>query len=157
MAQSHLDIVRTRLKEYADKGVFDSFSEGKTRAGKTEFRLGWFHFKHYTLLFDERTGTLRLRDFLPHMDGKSQVYAALKDFVRNRSDRKLVAHRRIDPGRAEAKLSLRNQSGTLTITVKKNQYSYGVRKTINLVHEIFVMLNADHIEYLYENFDLPEE
>ena len=157
MAHSHLDIVRTRLKEYADKGVFDSFSEGNTRGRRTEFRLGWFHFKHYTLIFDEGAGTLRLRDFLPHLDAKSQVYATLKDFVANRSDRKLVAHRRIDPRRAEAKLSLRNRSGTLTMTVKNNQYTYAVRKTINLVHEIFVMLNADHIEYLYENFDLPEE
>ena len=157
MARSHLDIVRTRLKEYADKGVFDSFSEGKTRGGRTEFRLGWFHFKHYALTFDQRAGTLRLRDFLPHLDAKSQVYAALKEFVGNRSDGKLVAHRRIDPGRAEVKLSLRSRSGTLTMTVKKNQYTYGVRKIINLVHEIFVMLNADHIEYLYENFDLPEE
>lgn len=157
MANTHLATVRKVLGEYAERGVFGGFSETKGRAGTTEFVFSWKYHRRYRVVFDERAGTLKFKDFLPNLPADSPVYASLKDFVKSRSDKALPAHRRIDAKRAEAKCQNRNACASIAVKVKNNQYAYGVRKLVNLAHEAFSMIDLDHAEYLYEHFDLPEE
>ena len=42
--------------------------------------------------------------------------------------------------------------------VQDRDYEYGVKKTLNLVSEIFLsFLNAEHPQYLVEHFQRPED
>ena len=157
MAKTHLATVRKVLREYADRGVFGGFSETQLPRGKTEFAFQWFHNRRYALVFDEPRATLKFKDFLPYLPADSDLYRGLKTFVKSRSDNALPAHRRIDSKRADAKCQNRGACASVSITVKNNQYAYGTRKLVNLVHEAFLMINEQFTEYLYEHFDLPEE
>lgn len=157
MSNTHLATVRKVLGEYAERGVFGGFDEHRGRAGTTEFVFSWMYNRRYCVVFDERACTLKFKDFLPHLPSDSPVYASLKDFVKSRSDKKLPAHRRINTNRAEAKCLNRNSCASITLVVKNNQYTYGMRKLVNIAHEAFVMIDLNHAEYLYEHFDLPEE
>ena len=46
---------------------------------------------------------------------------------------------------------------SITLKVKNQQYRYATTKAVNLAQELFNYLSANHIEYMWENFDLPEE
>lgn len=157
MAGTHVAIVRKTLEQYADRGVFGSLVERPSKNGKNNFEFVWLHSRRYTFIVDGEKGVLTFKDCLPNVSAKSELYGGIKDFVKARSDSKLLAHRRIDPKRAVVSCTNRRGKVSLAIDVKRNQYAYGTKKLINLLHETFVMLDQCFTEYLYEHFDLPEE
>jgi hypothetical protein len=156
LATSHLAIVRKKLDEYSGRGVIGAYGES-TRNGRTTFRFNWLHDQCFTLIFDEKKSTLQFKDVFPHAAKGTVLHDTLTNAVARKTNKKLPAHDRIDPGRAEVTCSVRLGKISLTMQVKRNQYTYAVGKFVNLIHELFLVLNAKHIEYLFEHFDLPEE
>ncbi len=153
MAKSSLNIVRESLQAYADRGVFRGFSEIK----QGHFSFVWLIRHRMELRVDTAKQTLRFRQLLPGVPADSAMYAELKNFIRQRHDRELPDHRRIDRRRAEAACSNRGGFVSISLKVKNNQYAYGVNKIVNLVHELFLHLRERRPEYLMENFDVPQE
>lgn len=153
MAKGSLDVVREKLQEYADRGVFRGFSE--TRTG--HFKFVWGIHDEMELIVDSGRGVLRFRHLLPNLPATSDLYRELKGFIAERHEPSLPAHRRIDRDRAEVSCFNRGGNLSLSLRVKKNQYAYGVNRIVNLVHELFVHLKDVHPGYLAESFDVPEE
>ena len=159
MARQPLDTVRSVLKGYADRGVFRSFSERPAGRGKTEFKFIWLAEGPFELLFDEKSATLRFRDLLGNMPARSDLYAGVKSFVKERSDPSLPAHRRIDSKRADLICSNRSGNVSIGLKVRNNQFTYGARKSVSLVSEIFQNLLYEplYYEYMVANFELDQE
>ncbi len=153
MAKDALPIVRHSLQGYADCGVFRGFSESKLG----QFKFVWLLQHQMDLHLDTAKQELRFKQLLPGLPARSALYAELKQFIAERHDRALPEHRRVDRRRAEATCSNRSGFVSLTLTVKKNQYEYGVNRLVNLVHELFLHLREHHPEYLVENFNVPQE
>ena len=153
MTRSSLGVVREKLQEYADRGVFRGFSE--TRAG--HLRFVWGIHDDMELIVDNAKGVLRFRRLLPNVPADSDLYRELKGFIAERHDALLPEHRRIDKKRAEATCSTRQGTVSLQLKVKKGQYEYAVNRIVNLVHELFVYLKDAHPEYFAESFDVREE
>lgn len=154
MSERHLNVIRKILQAYADRGVFQGYKEKSTRAGKTTFEFGWLTDNIFNLIYDEKTGRLTMKDVLPNMPPKSYEYKQLKAFVEQRKDPKLPAHRRMDPGRAEVSPLNRKQTVSLVVDVKRNQYTYALKRLLNLVNELWNTLDQN---YMWANFDIPEE
>ncbi len=157
MAASHVAIVRKTLKEYADRGVFGSFTEKDLRNAKTQFEFLWLHNRRYTLIFDGKNDALTFKDCFPNVPARSELDGGIKDFLKERSNPKLRPHRRIDPKRAVVACTNRSGKVSLRIKVQRNQYAYATKKLVTLLHETFLMIDQCFTEYLYEHFDLPEE
>lgn len=157
MSKSHIDSVRSKLKSYSDRGVFRGFSETEGRTGKTVFKFTWLLDRGFALLCDPKKHTLTLRNLLPHIPNRSDMDQDLRAFVAGRTSDDLPAHRRVDPKRADLSYTNRKENVSLTLTVKKNQYSYGVAKLLNTTNELFGHLHMAHIPYLWKHFEVPEE
>ena len=157
MAKSSLNVVREKLQAYADRGVFRGFSEIKTGRGKPAFRFVWVINHQMELKVDTAKHVLRFRQLLPGIPANSRMYAELKSFIQQRHSPQLPGHRRIDRRRAEVSCSNRGGFVSVSLTVKNNQYAYGVNKIVNLVHELFVHLRDAYPGYLVDNFDVPQE
>jgi hypothetical protein len=153
MAKSTLNVVRDNLQVYADRGVFHGFSE--VRDG--HFRFVWLMRRQMDLNVDTSKQMLRFRQLLPGVPAGSKMYAELKSFIRQRHDRELPDHRRIDRRRAEVSCTNRGGFVSVSLKVKNNQYAYGVNRVVNLVHELFIHLRDAYPEYMAENFDVPQE
>ena len=153
MAKGSLNVVREHLQAYADRGVFRGFSE--QRSG--HFTFIWVVRHPMELVVDTSKQTLRFKQLLPGIPAKSPLYAEVKKFVRERQERALPEHRRIDRRRAEVSCSNRGGAVSVSLKVKNRQYAYGVNKIVNLVHELFLLLRDRHPDYLVENFDVPQE
>jgi len=157
MSEAPLKTVTETLQAYADRGVFRGFSEVKSSQRKRAFKFVWLANREMDFSIDTQREMLRFEHLLPNVPAKSAMYAGLKSFVQQRHDSELPQHRRIDRKRAEA--ACRNRGGDVSISlrIKNRQYAYGVRKIVNLVHELFVHLRDAHPDYLSENFDVPQE
>lgn len=153
MAKDSLQTVRASLQGYADRGVFRGFSESKPG----QFKFVWLIQHQMELHLDAAKHELRFKHLLPGVTARSPLYAELKQFIAERHDHALPEHRRVDRRRAEVACSNRSGFVSLTLTVKKSQYEYGVNRLVNLVHELFLHLREHHPEYLMENFNVPQE
>ncbi len=109
------------------------------------------------LIVDTAKHMLSFKKLLPGVPASSAIYGELKGFIKQRHDRNLPEHRRIDLKRAEVSCSNRGGFVSISLKVKNNQYAYGVSRIVNLVHELFLHLRDAHPEYLVENFDVPQE
>jgi hypothetical protein len=157
MGRAPAVVVRRTLREYLDRGIFSGFHEQRGRNGTVAFSFFWLTDRPFRLVCDGRRATLQLRDLLPHVPARSALDRDLRDLLHTRVDGDLPRHRMVDSKRAV--VSLRNRQGSLSLvlTVKNNQYTYGVRKLLNLTNEIFVRLYDSHQEYMWEQFNAPQE
>ncbi|MEO6724959.1 MAG: hypothetical protein ABIU20_08000 [Blastocatellia bacterium] len=153
MAKGTLKVIRESLQSYADRGVFRGFSEIQNG----QFKFVWLLHRQMELTVDTAKHVLRFKQLLPGVPVRSPLYADLKSFLQQRHDGVLPEHRRVDRKRAEVSCSNRGGVVSISLTVKNNQYAYGVNKIVNLVHELFVHLRDAHPDYLVENFDVPQE
>lgn len=156
-AREALAEVRVRLQGYAERGVFRGFSERAARRGRYEFTFRWLAPAPFTLRYDPGSGTLAFPDLLPNVPARSPLAAALRRFVRGRASEDLPAHRRVDPERAGVRCFVRRSALSLEVVARENHHGYGANRAVNLVHEIFMHLHTYFPEYLWENFDAPQE
>ena len=149
--------VRARLQEYAERGVFRGLAVRPARRGRYEFTFRWLAPSPFTLTYDPASGTLAFRDLLPNVQARSALASGLRTFIRGRDSVKLPAHRRVDPERAGARCFVRRAALSLEVVARKDHHGYGVNRAVNLVHEIFMHLHTYFPEYMWENFDAPQE
>ena len=157
MPTDPLKVVGSGLRAYADRGVFRGFDEVKAQNGKPGFRFIWLGSRLLNFSLDSEKGVLKFSNLLPNVPSNSVLYSDLKHFLKSRSDRKIPSHRRVDSSRAEVTWTNRRGNISIALMVRKNQYAYGLNKLVNLIHEVFVMLNDSYADYMSENFDAPQE
>jgi len=149
--------VRVRLQEYADRGVFRGLAERPVRRGRHEFTFRWLTPSPFTLSYDPASGTLAFRNLFPNVPARSPIAVALRRFVRARAAAELPPHRRVDPERAWVRCFVRQDALSVELVARDDHHDYGVNRIVNLVHEIFMHLHTYFPEYMWENFDAPQE
>jgi hypothetical protein len=157
MSTRALDVVRKNLRVYADRGIFRSLNEVESRNGKRSFTFDWVGDRPLEFDIDTEAASLTFKRLLPNVPANSELYADLKRFLKARCETDLPRHRRIDSKRAELGWVNRAGNVSITLTVRNNQYAYGLNRLVNLVHQIFVELNDQHPDYMCANFDVPQE
>jgi hypothetical protein len=148
--------VRQALQAYADRGVFQGFS-GRRRGGLEEFRFTWLTREPTIVRFNPTAGTLTFFDLLPRAECAAAVFEDVDALVTSASAVRRPAHRRIDPRKATVRCERRRRQLSVVVEIKGRHAVYGVRRGVNLVHEIFVLLQGMHPEYLWDAFQLPAE
>lgn len=156
-SQGNTEVVREALQQYAERGVFQGFSIRRGRHGLDEYRFTWLTREPTIVRFDPGTDTLTFSDLLPGAGSESAVVQDVEALVTSRSARTLPAHRRIDRRRAAVRCEQRRRRLSVVVEIKGRHAAYGVQRGVNLVHEIFVLLQASHPEYLWDVFGLPVE
>jgi len=149
--------VRAALRHYADRGVFRGFSEKARPGGTTEFRFTWLTREPLMLRYDPRNATLTFNGLLPGVARGSPLLAEVQALVGSRHVRSLPAHRRIDKRRVDVECAHWRGRVSVVLYVKGQHHAYAVQRGVNLVNEIFTVLQASYPEYLSEAFGLPVE
>lgn len=137
--------------------MFRGLSERKRRDGVREFRFTWLTREPIVLRYDSRRRSLTFKDLLPGVARASPLLADVQALVESRTSQALPAHRRIDARRVVVACAHRRGAVSVVLSLKGPHRVYAVQKGVNLVHEIFVTLQASYPEYLWEVFGLPAE
>lgn len=151
--------VRATLQAYADRGAFRSFSDGAPRAGKTRFRFTWYRDLSFAVAFDESSRTLTFERLLPAVPARSAMLRDLRAFIADRESRAVPEHRRIDRRKVRITAEARRGAASLQCRLAEAHVEYGVRKAVNIVHEIFTDFLSDgrFIAYQVEHLRLDPE
>ena len=157
---SDIDIVRACLEHYATRGVFRSFSEVARVAGRTaEFHFLWFRDVKFRVIYNAATRALTFVDAFPGIAARSEMDRHLRAFIKERSDKSVPEHRRVDLRKIS--VSVLNRKGAISIvfTLKPRLVEYGVKKAVHLMHEVLMdFLNeSQYVVYNIEHFNLNPE
>ena len=150
--------VRSRLQDYADRGVFRGLAEQPARGGRHRFSFRWLAPTPFILVYDPAAGTLIFRDLLPNVGSRSHRWPA-RSAGSFRAAPLRTCRRTGGLIRPAPACDARVRRGALTVELvaKPAHHGYGVNRAINLVHELFVHLHTYHPEYMWENFDASQE
>lgn len=153
------DSLRAVLSEYADRGVFRSFS-GPTplpRGGQRYVFL-WLTDRPTALEYRPRPSRLTLVDFLPGIPARSAMDRDLRAFLRGRTSPDLPPHRRIDPSRLAVRAVGRGGNASIEAGFAPGDLEYAARTTLRLANEIhFGFLSGPYEDYMAEHFGAPRE
>ena len=87
------------------------------------------------------------------------MYRELKAFVETRTSPARAEHRRIDPRKVRVAVTNHNGMVSLVVSLKDAHLEYGVRRAVNLIHEVFVefLRNPLYFTYMVEHFQLDPD
>jgi len=155
--QRGVDVIARSLRRYADRGVFQGFTSRADRRGRLEFQFTWLTREPVTITYEPKRGALTFRHLLPGLRDGSPALADVTELIDDRSRRNVPEHKRVDGRRAQISWFIARGGLSLTVTVRGRHHEYGVRRGLNLVNDLFVLLHANYPDYLTEHFGLPAE
>ena len=136
-----ISAISSVMQEYANRGVFRSFAKLPVRKGVAVFKLVWFHERAFELVVDVREKKIRVPMLLPRVP--ENLYRDFKEFIRSHQSVSLPNHRRIDKAKVILRCAKRQGIASLTLSVKDDDFEYGLHKLISLIQEAFVIFLAD--------------
>ena len=110
-----------------------------------------------TVRYDARRATLTFNRLLPRVARDSPLVADVQAFVGSRHARSLPAHRRVDARRVNVDCVYGRGAVSLVLHLTERHHAYAARKGVNLVNEIFTVLQASYPQYLSDVFGVPAE
>jgi hypothetical protein len=148
-------IVRETLAGYAQRGIFRAYGDRPASREQIQFSFRWHTEVPINVVYRAGTRELAFRDLLPDVGGNSAMYRHLKQFLRERTSQDLPPHRRIDPRKVALRLTQRAGKVSLIVSLESD-VEYGVRKAVNLIHELFVNFLRDplYFSYMVQHFGL---
>jgi hypothetical protein len=158
MTDQALAAVKVTLDGYAGRGVLravDAVDAGAVTGAAAQFSLIWNGGRALQCVFARPV--LTLRDFLPAVGARSDLRKAIRKLIVERSRPGQLEHRVVDPTRAKVRMSCRG--GWLSIGVESldADYVYATQKLFFLAHEIWLLLQSEWADYMWEHLDAPVE
>jgi hypothetical protein len=145
------------LQRYAARGVFRGFSMRPERGGRRDFRFTWLTRQPTVISYDRKAHALTFRRLLPAAGSYPGLSGELKRVVDEHKGPAVPQHRRIDARRVRLGCALRRGDFSLTLAVRGPHHAYAVQRGLNLVNQIFLLLQASYPEYLIECFGFSSE
>jgi hypothetical protein len=154
-----IESVAAILEEYANRGIFRGFSRGPVTKGKAVFKMLWHRDRFFILTLDVNKRTMHFPEVLPEVPAASAMNREFQEFVDSRHTGEVPEHRRIDPKKVKIKAGNKKKFTNLTAAVAKDEFGYGTRKLVNLVHEIYLVFLNDgrYYDYMVDVFDLDPD
>jgi len=151
------EYVREHLQHYAERGVFSGLRETSARSNQYTFNFRWLLDSEYQLTWDETNRQFLFKELLPGLSYPGFLDRELRRFTEERASTSLPEHRRIDSDKAILSYNIRLGCGRIRLSLKEGDVPYGLRSALTFVNDLVAWLHLYHIDYLHENFGLPEE
>ena len=154
-----LEVFRSELQTYADRGIFQNFSFINVGDKFSEFKFHWMTEKPFLLRLNVVKHELELRRILPSVPYRSDMDNAFRRFLLERCAEEIPVHRLLDGTRLSIKAKNKNRDVSVLIGFSESDSRLAVKTSINLLHEIFnnFLVEGPYQNYMVEMFNLPEE
>jgi hypothetical protein len=145
------------LREYADRGVFRGFTAARGIRGRVDYHFIWLIGRRMHAVFDPARDVLSFPTLFPRIDRHSPIARDLHALVADRTRGAVPGHKRVDGRRARIAAALHRGDWSLAVEIRGANHEYGVRRVLNLINELFLLLHERYPDYLIERFGLSAE
>ena len=137
--------------------MFRGFRAAAAPRGRVEYHFKWLLRRPLRAVFDARRDVVSFVALFPAVEKASPMAADLLALVGSRSSRDQPAHKRVDARRARISALLRRGDWSLAVHVRGKNHAYALRHALNLINELFVMLQEHYPDYLVTHFGMSTE
>jgi hypothetical protein len=155
--RSRGDAVSPILQSYADRGVFRGFRATPGARGRVDYSFTWLFRRPMLAVFHPSRSVVAFPALFPGVAADSALKSGLAALVSSRASRSQPAHKRVDARRARLSCSVRRGDWSLAVHIRGNNHEYAVRKAVNLINELCLLLRETYPDYLISRFDLSTE
>ena len=145
------------LQGYADRGVFRGFRVESSSGGRSDYFFTWLTRTPMRLRYEPSRRELRFVDLLPRVSSYSGLTQDLRRLVLEHQTSAVPEHRRIDGRRVKLAATVRAGHFSVILRLRGAQEAYAVQRGVNLVNQLFLLLQANYPEYLIQCFGFSPE
>jgi hypothetical protein len=145
------------LQAYADRGVFRGLRVEPGPGGRSDYFFTWLTPTPMRLRYERSKRELRFVDLLPRVSSYSGLAEDLRRLVLEHQSSAVPEHRRIDGRRVKLATTVRAGRFSVTLRLRGAQEAYAVQRGVNLVNQLFQLLQANYPEYLIQCFGFSQE
>jgi hypothetical protein len=145
------------LQAYADRGVFRGFRAQAGSGQRTDYFFTWLTRTPMRLRYEPSKRELRFVDLLPRVSAYPGLVDDLRHLVLEHQSSAVPEHRRIDGRRVKLATAVRAGHFSVTLALRGAQEAYAVQRGVNLVNQLFLLLQANYPEYLIQCFGFSPE
>ena len=157
--------VQSVLSGYAERGIFQKLSKQEEIGGKkignavTTFEFRWLTDRNLCLKIDSNRNKLELVSVLPAVPARSHMDKQFRIFLKERCDKTLPLHRRLDDERFTFKCTNKKQNISISISYVSGDEVEASKTAVKLYHEIFnhFLMDGPYQNYMIEQFGISEE
>lgn len=145
------------LQAYADRGVFRGLRVASGPGGRIDYFFTWLTRTPMLLRYRPAKRELRFVDLLPRVSSYPGLAQDLRQLVLEHQSGAVPEHRRIDGRRVTLRSGVRGGHFSVTLQLRGAQEAYAVQRAVNLVNQLFLLLQANYPEYLVQCFGFSQE
>jgi hypothetical protein len=145
------------LQAYADRGVFRGLRIETGRGERSDYFFTWLTRTPMQLRYEGSKRELRFVNLLPRVSAYPGLAEDLRDLVLEHQSSAVPEHRRIDGRRVKLATAVRAGHFSVTLRLRGAQEAYAVQRGVNLVNQLFLLLQANYPEYLIQCFGFSAE
>jgi hypothetical protein len=150
-------VVRSVLQGYADRGVFRGLNVDERSGGRIDCEFVWLLGRPMKLSYDARRRRLTFPALFPGVEPGSTIAGRLRAAIDARSTPEVPAHKRVDRRRARMTCTVAGSGLSLAIDVRGANHEYVVRRALNMINDLFLLLHETYPDYLVQRFGLSSE
>ena len=158
-AESYNQIVSNVLDGYLTRGFFRALSKLSESPKLTAYTVVWHRNRRLLLEIDYESRTITVENLLPGLTLESPMGRDLIAFLGEFRSRRMPRHRRID-ARIGAVHCIEGEGGvSLSLAMRGTNYEAGVRKIVQIAHELFLdfLLNGPYRQYQIDQLGLDPD
>jgi hypothetical protein len=137
--------------------VFRGFQATPAPRGRVEYQFTWLLRRPMHAAFDAPREVMTFEALFPHVDPASAMAGEMRALVSSRSQRSHPLHKRLDARRARASCKVRHGNWLLAVQIRGANHEYAVRHALNLINDLFLLLQQHYPDYLVEHHGLSTE
>jgi len=145
------------LQSYADRGVFRGLRVESGSGGRRNYFFTWLTRTPMRLRYEPSRRELRFVDLLPRVSSYAGLAGDLRRLVLEHQSNAVPEHRRIDGRRVKLATTVHAGRFSVTLRLRGAQEAYAVQRGVNLVNQLFLLLQANYPEYLIQCFGFSPE
>jgi hypothetical protein len=152
-------IVSNVLDGYLNRGFFCALSKLSESPKLTAYTVVWHRNRRLLLEIDYESRTITVENLLPGLTLESPMGRDLVAFLGEFRSRRMPRHRRID-ARIGAVHCIEGEGGvSLSLAMRGTNYEAGVRKIVQIVHELFLdfLLSGPYRQYQIDQLGLDPD
>jgi len=145
------------LQAYADRGVFRGLRIEAGPGKRSDYFFTWLTRTPMRLRYEPSKRELRFVELLPRVSAYAGLASDLRHLVLEHQSSAVPEHRRIDGRRVKLTTAVRAGHFSVTLHLRGAQEAYAVQRGVNLVNQLFLLLQANYPEYLIQCFGFSPE
>ena len=141
--------LRERLEKLSSRGVLREYAEKSGSNHRTTFRFSWLFGIKFLIESDPVNKTILVKDLFPSVPYRSYLDVTIRRYIADKTTGMS----------ASFNIMVKNCQSSMSLMVNNDGTAYedSINALLRHINDLFIYLNLHHVDYMHQQFGMPEE